>query len=205
MREETAAGDQIDWWKSTKDYFKLLFRKSASLGWAALLVLTLVTLPCRYYWLSDLIANLRIQIVIGGVAVACLALAQRRFSILAGAMACLAIHLWYILPQVWGIAPPAVPDSKWMKVMTVNVLTENSRHDAIVRHIVESDPDVVAVLELSFALSNRPWFIYGLVIDHVMISDHFVCQGYQVGPEIGSDHRSVSVDVAMVRSRDARR
>lgn len=40
------------------------------------------------------------------------------------------------------------------------------------------------------------WFPFGLVLDHAMISSDVQCTGHRVGPEFGSDHRSVTVDLA---------
>jgi len=43
-----------------------------------------------------------------------------------------------------------------------------------------------------------PLFPFGLMLDHAMISDNLSCTSHAVGPEIGSDHRSVTVEIAMV-------
>lgn len=36
-------------------------------------------------------------------------------------------------------------------------------------------------------------FLTGLALDHILTSDHFACEDYHVGPDIGSDHRGVCV------------
>ncbi|MEL6108252.1 MAG: endonuclease/exonuclease/phosphatase family protein [Planctomycetota bacterium] len=36
-------------------------------------------------------------------------------------------------------------------------------------------------------------FLTGLALDHVLASDHFWCEHYDVGPDVGSDHRGVCV------------
>lgn len=42
-------------------------------------------------------------------------------------------------------------------------------------------------------------FPFGLVLDHVLVGQSLRCLEYRVGPEIGSDHRSVSVTVGIQR------
>ncbi|MEM6471298.1 MAG: endonuclease/exonuclease/phosphatase family protein, partial [Planctomycetota bacterium] len=42
-----------------------------------------------------------------------------------------------------------------------------------------------------YARPNR--FLSGLVLDHVLVSDHLNCTDYNVGGDIGSDHRGVIV------------
>jgi len=42
-----------------------------------------------------------------------------------------------------------------------------------------------------------PSFPFGLVLDHVMVSKGLVAKQYMVGPDIGSDHRSVSVTLGL--------
>jgi endonuclease/exonuclease/phosphatase (EEP) superfamily protein YafD len=41
-----------------------------------------------------------------------------------------------------------------------------------------------------------PAFPFGLVLDHGLISDHLRCVSHIVGPDIGSDHRSVTLTLA---------
>ena len=41
----------------------------------------------------------------------------------------------------------------------------------------------------------RPMFPFGLVLDHVLISDDLQCVRREVGPDIGSDHRAVIVAI----------
>lgn len=41
-----------------------------------------------------------------------------------------------------------------------------------------------------------PLFPFGLVLDHMLISPNLACVSHTIGPDIGSDHRSVTVTVA---------
>ncbi|MCG8652771.1 MAG: endonuclease/exonuclease/phosphatase family protein [Pirellulales bacterium] len=44
-----------------------------------------------------------------------------------------------------------------------------------------------------------PAFPFGLVLDHALISEEVICQAHDVGPASGSDHRSVTVTLAVAR------
>lgn len=50
---------------------------------------------------------------------------------------------------------------------------------------------------------SQPIFPCGLVLDHVLISDQLTCTRRTIGPDIGSDHRSVTV--TLVPSNEERR
>ncbi|MCM2372912.1 endonuclease/exonuclease/phosphatase family protein [Aporhodopirellula aestuarii] len=41
----------------------------------------------------------------------------------------------------------------------------------------------------------RPLFPFGLLIDHILISDDLACSKYDIGRDCGSDHRSVAVSI----------
>ena len=43
---------------------------------------------------------------------------------------------------------------------------------------------------------TKPMFPFGLVLDHVLISDDLRCLHREIGPDIGSDHRAVIVTVS---------
>lgn len=43
---------------------------------------------------------------------------------------------------------------------------------------------------------TKPFFPFGLVLDHVLLSDDLRCVHREIGPDIGSDHRAVIVAIA---------
>jgi endonuclease/exonuclease/phosphatase (EEP) superfamily protein YafD len=65
---------------------------------------------------------------------------------------CLAIHLPWLFAsgRTAGVSETA---EKSLTVMVTNVLTHNHRHDDVIADIVDKEPDVVAILELSSPLA----------------------------------------------------
>ena len=45
-----------------------------------------------------------------------------------------------------------------------------------------------------------PGFPFGLVLDHGLVEPSLVCTSYQVGPSIGSDHRSITIRLTTIES-----
>ncbi|MCO8122206.1 endonuclease/exonuclease/phosphatase family protein [Stieleria sp. TO1_6] len=129
------------------------FTTLARLGSLGAILLTASCFLARYHWAADLVANLRIQVMIGisGTLLACLIAQQFRLAALTAGLAL--IHLLIMAPQ---LSPPSSPgeatEASPLRLMTINVLTSNSDHDRIAAHIVELDADVVAVIELSSSL-----------------------------------------------------
>jgi len=44
-----------------------------------------------------------------------------------------------------------------------------------------------------------PYFPFGLVLDHCLISKDLKCVSHEVGPDTGSDHRSVTIELAPIQ------
>ncbi|WP_158222803.1 endonuclease/exonuclease/phosphatase family protein [Rhodopirellula sp. MGV] len=123
----------------------------------AVIVVSIVSLPATRFWLSDLLANLRLQVILAASFALLWTAAARtwRQSILIAI--CLLWHLTFVVPHVWNATrPQTVQDGPArLKVMTLNALTRNPRHEAIIAQIREFDADVVAVLELSSSLASK--------------------------------------------------
>jgi len=109
---------------------------------AAMLVsTTLVTLFAQIHWLSDLLANLRIQQCLVLLAVLLTCLVFRKWAWFALALACLAIHL----PSLMSALPEVSnrrPATELLKITTANALTQNQRHQDILtdRQLVLHEP-----------------------------------------------------------------
>ncbi len=147
----TMAGNQSNW-RRCVDFLT---------GFAA--AFSLVTLFARRWWVADLIANLRVQLILGLlVAMVCLTL-MRRWPHLA---VMTLLTLWQLTAlgsavltsdsgreqAVGGENSISNETSPRLRVFLANVLTRNQRHDLIVEQIRAADPDVFAVLELSSQL-----------------------------------------------------
>ncbi|MEZ6041199.1 MAG: endonuclease/exonuclease/phosphatase family protein [Planctomycetaceae bacterium] len=127
-----------------------------------LLATTLLSTVARNFWIADLLANLRIQQVLG-------------------LLVCIAVHTGF---QSWKLvvligagllfhAPAYVADYRYcrsdavaarsgisqtdagtLRVTTANVLTSNRRYADIANELLASDADVVAIIEISTALRD---------------------------------------------------
>lgn len=121
-----------------------------------LLTTTAVTALASWHWIADLLANLRIQQLIAlSIALLVSLLArQKRLAVLC--VACIAVQLismrgeW--LPNLRSIDRSEASE---FRLLTVNVLTSNSNHDAIIREILDSDADLFSVLELNTQLKEK--------------------------------------------------
>ncbi len=115
---------------------------------------TVLSLFASHFWMADLLANLRVQLVIVGLSLLFVGsfLHQYRFVLLTCVV--LALHLpWF------AIAFPPVSKHESGKhlvtVTSVNVLRGNVQHDRVVADLIEAGPDVIAVLELTSTLDQK--------------------------------------------------
>lgn len=112
----------------------------------------LLTLFAEHVWVADIVANLRAQLMIGIAACGLLTvlLKQWKWALLAITLVLIQLH-WFLPHQTHSNAN----SENLFSVTTANVLTHNRRHDTIIKHLLETDPDLVAVLELSSELADR--------------------------------------------------
>ena len=117
------------------------------------LAATALSLLARYWWLADLIANLRVQLITGLIfsLVCIICVRQKRLAVCV--MLALIWHCSWITPYLF--APQKPIGVRSLKICTVNVLTQNSQHDKVLTVLKTADPDVIAVLELGTALESR--------------------------------------------------
>ncbi len=124
-----------------------------SLG--VLCVTTALALFARNHWLADLLANLRMQQLIGLAAVVVLAAMYRRWRVVVVAIALLALHL----PSFGSaIAPSGAGLAERKSQLTItfaNVLSRNTRHDEILADLTRREPDVIVILELNRRLAEK--------------------------------------------------
>ncbi|MCA9085020.1 MAG: endonuclease/exonuclease/phosphatase family protein, partial [Planctomycetaceae bacterium] len=114
----------------------------------------LLTFVARHWWLADLLANLRIQIIAGCallLLMACMTFDRR--SLFPG--------IFLLLFAGWPLAGHMIShrlgdgsvssnvDVPSISICTINVLSGNRRMDDIATAMVEHQPDVIAVLEVT--------------------------------------------------------
>ncbi len=150
---------------STAHTTSLRWRVSWFLVWAMTLTLCLLSvasLLSRYHWLAEMLANLRVQLVLAlSIALVIAGVARnKKATILLVTVLC-----W----QGWGLRSAFIANdapiprvattdgsaNQPLKVMTINVLAVNQRLDDVVRQISSAEADIVAVLELSTPLADR--------------------------------------------------
>lgn len=127
----------------------------ARLGGLASVLITVVTFAARYFWFADLMANLRMQQLIAIVFAFAVATLARQYRLMGLIFLCVGVHLSCMLPQLLPADKADVALVDPIRLMTVNVLTNNSAHDEIVAEIMQVNPDVVAVVELSTDLQRH--------------------------------------------------
>ncbi|MBC7966373.1 MAG: endonuclease/exonuclease/phosphatase family protein, partial [Fuerstia sp.] len=127
---------------------------------------SILTLSARHWWVADLIANLRVQLVIGMLGAMLLLLIVRRCRIL---LVVTVLTVWQATALrsafqtddneaeqtlVAVDSAAAAEDEPRLRVFLANVLTRNPHHDQIIAQVRDADPDVIAILELSSTLER---------------------------------------------------
>jgi endonuclease/exonuclease/phosphatase (EEP) superfamily protein YafD len=118
---------------------------------AALALGTILAEFGERWWIADLFAHFRYHYALGALLLAGAALALGR-RVAGLAAACL------VGAQIWAVAaPPRTPPAERtaagvpLRVMSVNVLVSNPRHDDVIQAIEREQPDIVALQEVSRA------------------------------------------------------
>lgn len=127
-------------------------RASQSLTIVGLLA-SMVGVFARSWWIADLIANLRVQLILGLLAALTCAVAAGNRK-LTGVSATLV--LWQA-SWLWSAVAPVAASHRGpeLTVCTINVLTQNTQFDRIVECLKEANSDVIAVLELGSSLEEH--------------------------------------------------
>tara|TARA_R110002049_G_scaffold2750_8_gene22246 strand:+ start:193757 stop:194743 length:987 start_codon:yes stop_codon:yes gene_type:complete len=116
-------------------------------------IATFVSLLAAHWWVADILANLRVQQVIGLVTLLAICLVIRRPRCVLVTLVLIAIHGSFFVSRYQ--ASSAIDPSSVVRVMTANVLTSNPNANEIVTQIRDQTPDVVAILELDSSLAEH--------------------------------------------------
>jgi endonuclease/exonuclease/phosphatase (EEP) superfamily protein YafD len=107
------------------------------------------------WWVGDLIANLRVQLVAALLCVVVLLLLMRRKTPAALILTATLWHMTWLLPGLMPLQNQTVRSSDdRLKILTVNVLKSNDDLQGILRLLNDSDADVIAIQELGEELSS---------------------------------------------------
>jgi len=140
--------------------------RSHRIDWFAGLVClgAVTTLFARQFWVADIIANLRVQLILGLLGIIALLLLLRRWRMV---LVVTAVTIWQVSwlisafqssprstssPEQPNASTPA-DQTQQLRVFLANVLTRNQRHGHITAQIRQADPDVIVILELSSKLN----------------------------------------------------
>ncbi len=131
------------WWSKARAFFWARTKTGVYL----FVVLTLLTLFAGTHWVLDLLANLRVQQMLLGLFLLTMCGLYHEWKWMASVAVCLLIQLPAFAPFV-GIE--GMPNSQGQIVVTVsNVLSSNQNVDAILADVLQDDPDVLVILELT--------------------------------------------------------
>ncbi len=131
-----------------------LFKLSVSLG-GFCEVIAFLSLTCtwlgslgRYGWVFDLLSHFRLQYVLACAVVLIFALIRRRSWLALMALISLLwnVQIVYAFHQTAEAA--GATNEKRLRVMSFNVLTENTNQVEAVSHAMKSDADIVCLLEV---------------------------------------------------------
>ncbi|PAY18398.1 hypothetical protein CKO51_16665 [Rhodopirellula sp. SM50] len=131
-----------------------VFAALARLACLAVLLVTVATLLARWFWVSDLLANLRTQQLIAIAVVIALCAIGRQSRLASIAAVCFLVHFAAMFAQRVPDPMSAADVEPTLRVMTMNVLTSNRSYQGVLDEIRQVDPDVVAILELSRGMDN---------------------------------------------------
>ena len=121
---------------------------------SVLVAFTVLAFFARTFWVADLVANLRVQLVIALLVVAMGGLLLRRWRLVVTALVIVCLHLSWFL-NAFPESSSELRITHVMTVTSVNVLSANREHDQVIGSLHELDPGVIAVLELTPAWEQQ--------------------------------------------------
>ncbi|MEM1059643.1 MAG: endonuclease/exonuclease/phosphatase family protein [Verrucomicrobiota bacterium] len=127
-------------------------RVQLRLGALALLGLLAVMMPAAegLYWRFGLAAHFQMQLFLGVLCLAALALLLRCWWALAGSGVLVAITFWPLMPLYLDTSQHT--EKATFSVGAMNVLTRNRDHDAVLNAVRAREPDILLVME-----TDRNW------------------------------------------------
>ncbi|MDB4476714.1 endonuclease/exonuclease/phosphatase family protein [Rhodopirellula sp.] len=142
------------WHRRLNEQFAVGVSRCCWLLVGGLSVCSFATFFASHFWIADLLANLRVQQIIGGFSVLVIGLLIRQWRLALITCALVALHLPWLFK-----AFPHASNSKNTRhaitVTSVNVLSENLEYDLVVADLLKTNADVFAVLELTPAWDQK--------------------------------------------------
>ncbi len=123
-------------------------RRGLLLGTAATVVMSLCAIPARFFWLSELAASLRVQLIIVAVGLLIPAVFTRCVRLAAVLVICVALQMPWMVPAVPVAAVCSADRESDLSITAANIWIGNTDYDAITDALERSDSDVLAVFEV---------------------------------------------------------
>lgn len=142
-----ALSERISWKVRLVSAIRHRVQWTVNVATVMVVVATLLSFLAKHWWVADIVANLRIQLLIGVVGILVFAAGQRRWKLLAVPLLLCVIHAPFPASALWRSPQPAGPPL--LRLTTANVLTANRRFADITTELLRSESDVIAILELS--------------------------------------------------------
>ncbi len=103
----------------------------------------------RFHWAAELLTHFRVQATAAGIliAVVCGMLRMRVGTIVACVL--VAVHAYPLLPYLLPMGPTLAPGNPQVRLLQINVHTANRDHQAVLRAITDTAPDIVGLVEVS--------------------------------------------------------
>jgi len=126
--------------------------------------ITATTLTAGHWWIADVLANLRIQVIIGLLPLVLIGLVTRSSRITASAVLLLCWHVWFLKVAMIPTedsgtsdvsAAGSVESARCLTVCLSNVLRLNDDLNRICESLRKSDADVLAIVELNESLQAK--------------------------------------------------
>jgi endonuclease/exonuclease/phosphatase (EEP) superfamily protein YafD len=113
---------------------------------------TLVSGFGQLHWTAELITHFRLQAAISGslILLSC-ALFRMRFGAVVTAVS-IAFHVYPMLPVLLPSDSASLANASQLRVMQLNVHTSNRNHQAVIKTILDENPDIVGLIEV-----NQRW------------------------------------------------
>ncbi|OED41165.1 hypothetical protein AB833_10440 [Chromatiales bacterium (ex Bugula neritina AB1)] len=100
-----------------------------------------------HHLIFDLIANFRVQYLIGGVVLLVLSLITRSYLSTVIAIAILAVHGTEVAQSLYGKRNVIASDNTVIRVMSSNLLASNTAFESYIKQITALDPDLIVFQE----------------------------------------------------------
>lgn len=122
------------------------------------------------HWTLDLLSHFRWQYLIFALLVLVWTLIRQRWLVLGAAFLTLLFNAWLIGCLAFGAKSPSNQGEERLQVVSLNVLTSNPHKDRVLQYLLESNPDIIFLMEVDEAWAQmlqslKTKYPYGLIED----------------------------------------